>query len=322
MVSLRNTVSTLACDPGSVSPLARWREGMQQAFPLLRIVPIAGGEFRGGFRSAGSSELQISDIVGSAQVVERRPAAVTERDLDFYKISIQISGTGTMTQASREIPLTRGTIAMYDTSKAYTLQFDGDYHFVVAMFPKNALDLPSGLASELTALPIADGAGVGSLLSTFMLSLAGNLELLTGPSGGRLARTGLDLVSTLAAAQFDGVSTSASAERSALMARICRHVNTYLREDHLSPRTIAAEHFISLRQLHSLFQPTGVGVSQWIKRRRLQESRRDLCDPVLAERTINSIGASWGFHDPGYFSRSFKEVYGMTPGNWRAASKS
>ena len=224
-----------------------------------------------------------------------------------------------MTQASRQTELKPGTIAIYDTAKAYTLNFDADYRFIVAMFPKKALDLPTGLTSELTALPIVDSSGVGTLLSTFMVSLAGNLEYLPGPAGTRLARTGLDLVSTLVAAQFDGVNTSPSVQRRALLAQICRYVNVHLRDD-LTPLSIAAEHFISVRQLHNLFEPAGVSVSQWIKLRRLQESRRDLRDPLLADHTVGAIGARWSFHDPGYFSRTFKEAFAVTPGEWRTSA--
>jgi AraC-like DNA-binding protein len=36
------------------------------------------------------------------------------------------------------------------------------------------------------------------------------------------------------------------------------------------------------------------------------------------EITISSVAIDCGFNDPGYFSRIFKQEFGITPNEWRA----
>jgi AraC-like DNA-binding protein len=75
----------------------------------------------------------------------------------------------------------------------------------------------------------------------------------------------------------------------------------------------AGEHFISVRRLHKLFADEGLTVSAWIRDRRLERCRRDLADPALAGETVASIAWSWGFRNPGHFSRVYRAAYGCAP---------
>ena len=64
------------------------------------------------------------------------------------KVTLQIAGRGTMSQGDREIDLLPGTIAVWDTGRAYSLRLDEDFRFLVAMFPKAAVDMPPGLEAS------------------------------------------------------------------------------------------------------------------------------------------------------------------------------
>ncbi len=54
-------------------------------------------------------------------------------------------------------------------------------------------------------------------------------------------------------------------------------------------------------------------VSTWIRTRRLEQCRRDLLDPMLADRPVAAIAARWGFVDAAHFSRAFKTAFGVSP---------
>ena len=316
-MDLRSPVQAFSLDAGDSSSIERWRQEMTRAFPPLTIQPDKPSEFTASYRAAGTVDLQVSDIRANAHTVERMPGKVTERNLGFYKISYQVSGTGIMTQGNRELTLTPGTIAVYDTARPYDLHFADDYRFIVAMFPKSSLDLPAGLAGELTAYPVDGNSGTGGIVSSYLLSLVDNLDWLAGPTGGRLARTGLDLLSTLVADELDTTAGVQGIERKSMLVEICYYINDHLGDPALSPETIAAAHFVSTRHLHNIFQSAGVTVAQWIKQRRLQECRRDLSDPLMAAIPVATIATKWGLDDPGYFSRIFRESFGASPRQWR-----
>jgi AraC-like DNA-binding protein len=92
-----------------------------------------------------------------------------------------------------------------------------------------------------------------------------------------------------------------------------------LGDPELSPGTVAAAHHISLRYLHKLFEGEQTTVADWIRRRRLERSRRDLLDPALRDRPVSATAVRWGLTDPAHFSRLFRAAYGMPPGEYRAA---
>ena len=70
------------------------------------------------------------------------------------------------------------------------------------------------------------------------------------------------------------------------MQRIHAHIDRNLASTDLSPTSIAAAHFISTRHLHGLFQEQGTSVSTWIRIRRLERCRRDLVNPLFADRPV------------------------------------
>ena len=63
----------------------------------------------------------------------------------------------------------------------------------------------------------------------------------------------------------------------------------------------------------------GQTVGEFIKRLIVQFSCRQLFDPDVE---LSSVALSAGFGDQSHFTRSFKELTGMTPGSFRAAVKS
>lgn len=316
-VNFKHLPLSLSVDGNNAQSLSQWRSEMDRAFPPLTIHAERSIPFTAQYRSAGTEELQISDIQASAHVVERTPGVISSKNFEYYKISLQVSGTGLMTQGNRELQLTPGTIAVYDTAQPYNLRFDDDYRFVVAMFPKHALDIPERLAGELVAYPLDGTSGPGSMLSSYLMGIVENLHYLSGAAGERLARTGLDLLTTLLAAELQLQGGSTAPDRRSLLVEICYYINEHLTDSNLTPESIASAHFISIRQLYNVFQEYGVSVAQWIKLRRLTECRRDLADPFKMSHTVSQIASHWSFFDTTYFSRIFKEYFGLSPTEWR-----
>ncbi|WP_441964390.1 helix-turn-helix domain-containing protein [Mycolicibacterium houstonense] len=64
---------------------------------------------------------------------------------------------------------------------------------------------------------------------------------------------------------------------------------------------------------------TGRTVGEWISERRMSRARELLGEPDL---TVAEIANRVGMTDPGYFSRRFRRVHGMSPRAWRRAGSS
>ncbi|WP_029146019.1 helix-turn-helix domain-containing protein [Microbacterium luticocti] len=311
--------ATMVPDPVTTAvahDISAFRAAVNDSFVPLQVTAPPAHGFRGVIRAAGVDDVHMTDVQASAHVVERTAGLIARDDRAFFKVSLMLAGRGLLIQDGREAVLEPGSLAVYDTSRPYSLVFDTPFRTLVAMFPRQLITLPPDMVGELTAVRIAGDQGLGAVVTPYLGQLGTNLEQLNGTVGARLAHTALDLITTVFSHEL-GLDDSADPHR-ALMQRIHAYIDRNLADD-LSPASIAAAHFISTRHLHGLFQEHGTTVSTWIRMRRLERCRRDLIDPLHAGRSVAAIAAGWGFADAAHFSRAFKAAYGVAPSEYRAS---
>jgi transcriptional regulator GlxA family with amidase domain len=80
----------------------------------------------------------------------------------------------------------------------------------------------------------------------------------------------------------------------------------------LSSATVAAELGISLRQVHLLFEPTGLSFARTVTAQRLERARRLLRE--MPGCAVVDIGRLCGFDSKPTFYRVFRRAYGRSPG--------
>ncbi|MDQ6610535.1 MAG: ATP-binding protein [Bacteroidota bacterium] len=77
--------------------------------------------------------------------------------------------------------------------------------------------------------------------------------------------------------------------------------------------------FISHSQLHRKLEAvTGFSPNKFIRMIRIKKAKELLKD---TSKSIASIANDCGYNDPGYFTRVFKQEYGVTPQEWRLSNK-
>ncbi|KPI20035.1 transcriptional regulator with only HTH domain, AraC family [Actinobacteria bacterium OK074] len=225
---------------------------------------------------------------------------------------------------SREIPLDPGDICFYAADRPPFLgvpepgsELPGAVRAKVFLVPWEALGLAEGDVRRVVAAPVGRSSRLGMLLSPFLSELADAVFSAPPPVGELLGRNAVHLLATLAADPSDRDPADTPDARSPLLSRILRFVDLHLADADLSPEAIAGAHHISVRYLHKLFQDEGTTVGRWIRRRRLEECRRDLLHRVRGRRTIAAVAGRWGFLSATHFSRVFRAAYGMSPSEWR-----
>jgi len=298
--------------------ISQFRSSVSESFVPLQVTSPLADSFRGMIKAASIDEVHVTDVRATEHVVERTPELIGRADKSYFKLSLMLNGTGLLIQDDREAVLQPGDLAVYDTNRPYSLVFGAEFRTMVVMFPKHLVALPPEMMAQLTAVRISGHEGLGAMIVPYLTQLAGNLEQLSGATGARLTQSAMDLVTTLFTHELDLDTTSNDPHR-ALMQRIHAHIDRNLASADLSPTSIAAAHFISTRHLHGLFQEQGTSVSTWIRIRRLERCRRDLVNPLFADRPVSAIAARWGFVDAAHFSRTFKAAYEVSPSEFRAA---
>lgn len=298
--------------------IAQWRRDTNENFVPLDVHPLGDFPFRARASRVDVGEVSVFRIEHTASIVARTPALVGRGDTDLIKVSLQLSGEELIEQDGRVTLLHPGDLAIYDTSRPYTLRFDGTTSLVVLTFPHGYLDIPREELAEVTATAFPLESPLGRVVNPFLVGLAQSIAELPPEHGQRLARSGLDLLMTLIHTQLkEGVRRD---PRRQLLHELLGTIDELLSDPDLSPAQVADAHFISTRHLHAVFAERGITVAGWIRERRLEHIRRDLTDAQLTDLPIARIASRWGLVNPAHFSRLFRATFGQSPTEYRAAA--
>ena len=306
-----------AVDEPEASRTAYWRHV---------FATVTGLEAHFDERPDSRDELLVGDVgpvhvvgVSSGPGEARRTARhIRVNDPDSYLLFVQDEGFALGEHRGRCSEFRPGDLGLVDLSSP--LHCAGtERRAVMVSFPTALSPLRPDELSRLTGARIAGDGGTAGLVSSLVRQLPAHLDADDGAAGSRIGTAVLDLLNVGLASHLDRETTvSIEARTRALLVRCRSYIEQNLQDPDLSPGVVAAAHHISLRYLHSLFEPTGDGVAELIRRRRLDRVRRELLDPHQALRPVSAIGARWGLVDSAHFNRLFKTTYGLPPAEYRS----
>lgn len=293
-----------------------FQNAVRSSFVPLRFEAPDTARFAGSIVTAWTDGMMLAEITASSAHVERTVEAIALGGSGLYKLSLLLAGSGLLVQNGRSAVMGPGDLLFYETSRPYSLSFDGQFRNLVMLFPKDRLGIPTALADTLTAVPLGGQHPLVGAISSFFAQSAPQLPTLSDRTSAQLATATVDLVAVMLGAILD-LDTEPRRERPNLLQSIRRHIMENLGSRNLTPHSIAAAHYISVRRLHALFEKHGSTVGTWIRTQRLERCREDLINPALAQRGIADIAARWGFPDGAHFSRAFRAAYGVPPSEYR-----
>lgn len=308
-----------AADQPPADRVEFWRGALSQTFVPLEPTP-GEGPLRGRLRAADLGGVQLAEVTGSAQRVQRNRAMIRRADPEYCKIGLQLRGRGLVVQDDREAVLHPGDLTVYHTSRPYRLAFAEDFQMLVLMCPRASLPVPERVLTRMTAVTVSGRDGVGALVAPFLVGLAGHLAAgpglaspaLSPSAASHLGNAVLDMLAAAVTADEPDPATGAEL----LADQVRRYIDSHLPDVGLNPESIARAHHISTRYLHKLFERDEETVAGWIRSRRLEHCRRDLAAQPL-DRPVSAIAASWGLPDAAHFSKAFRAAYGLPPRDYR-----
>ena len=290
-----------------------WRHVIGQT-----LIPLEPIDVPDRFLASEVGALQVGELSTSTPGGATRTAVHIRRcDPDLCKIDMLAAGRGVIEQGDREAALEPGDFTLVDLSRPARWSM-GPVRIVTLTFPPAMLPLRRDDLGRLTAVRMRGDHGTGALVSSLARRLNEQVDNLSGADGVRLGTALVDLLGLGLATRLDRAEDiSHEGRQRALLVRIQTFIEARLGDPDLTPRNIAAAHYISIRYLHKLFETEQTTVADWIRRRRLERCRRDLLDPACRSAPVGAIGMRWGFRDAARFSRVFRSAYGAPPGEYR-----
>lgn len=293
-----------------------WRETVSQSFVPLEAERVRPGGFSGAIDVQDCGTVVMTCVNAQPHAVLRTAELAESGTGQFYKVSLQMHGHGLLVQDGREVLLEPGTLSIYDTSRPYTLSFDDEFSSCVLMFRHDEISLDSRLVGQLTATRLGAEHQLSGAVGQLIARTEQVLPDLSENVGRRLAGNVVDLLTTVMADEL-AVYDDDVTEQQGLRDVITAYVDARLADPGLTPASIAAAQFISVRSLHGIFEGSGETVSGLIRQRRVERSRRELADPLQRDTPVAAIGARWGLADPAHFSRLFRALIGESPAQYR-----
>ncbi|SOD82172.1 helix-turn-helix domain-containing protein [Streptomyces sp. Ag109_G2-15] len=238
----------------------------------------------------------------------------------------------------RLVRLESGSVVLWEAAEPFRLSVGAsagsdEVRALVLHLPEAALPLPGKVLRDVSGRPTPTGSGPAALLASFVFGLATHLPSAEDRHAAWLGTAAVNLATAFLDSETARLQGGWTGPRPAeplpprphpvppaadlLLDGIKTYIEHHLHDPDLSPTSIAAANHISLRYLHHVFQRDGLTVGAFLRERRLEHCRTDLSDPAKAQRSVCDIARRWGFRDPAVFNRTFKSVYGVTPGSYR-----
>lgn len=247
--------------------------------------------------------------------LSRTAAAARRSSLDHWMISVARRGERRIRNDQQCLTIPAGMACIGSLNDAFESERD-DIDWLCLYLPR---DIVPELATALGAscgTPL--GSSMGRVLAAFLVQLAGEVPKLTRSEEARVVESTRAIVAASISPSAEAMAAAKVQPEIVQLARVKLIIRQHLRSAILTPERVCRMAGISRSQLYRLFERQG-GVARYIQSERLRAACRALAAPQSG-RDISSIAEDVGFFDPSTFSRAFRQEFGVSPREFRAAA--
>jgi AraC-like DNA-binding protein len=281
-------------------------------------------EFTAADQHRFGAELSISQI-GPLKLaklsVDRCSIERTRRHLTqsprLYSFLLQAKGSSVFYHYGHEAHLSAGDFVLCDTGMPHHFETASPSVTIMVRVLPDVLREYMPALEQFCGLQLGHAVGVTNTAAAMVQSLSDQVDFASSPDyEGRVARSLLEMISISYTMGFN-CRTSAS---SAVLRRrndVVRYIEDHLRDPALTAESVADGVHLSPRYLRAIFSESGEKVSDYIRRRRVEECARKMRDPAWSGHSLMKIAFSSGFNSAAHFSRCFRDRFRVSPREYR-----
>lgn len=240
----------------------------------------------------------------------------------MWSIQLVLDGESTDRQWGRETRLRPGDFALHTSAsmEPYESVHETPLRKLIVAMPRYVLRRYLPCPEPMAGVAMAGDQGVSGFASTLLTQFWGRCRAESAAvMHPQVVHGVLELVASAYTSlpELPRSETSAKSHR----ARAVAYIESHLLEPDLAPGRVATALQMTTRNLHYAFSHQRETVSQYIVRRRLEESARVLIAPAQP-RSVSDIASDFGFCSVSQYGRAFRRVFGLTPRAYRRRHRS
>ena len=313
--------------PGLVLPYGRisgeeafqeWSETVATIFDLDTALENID-QFRFGFSAWHFGSLVLGLSHSDRITFGRSPMTIGRSPVDHFLVQVYQTG-GLVAEAEGEtVAVQPGDVWILDLSRTVQIA-ETSFRSINLAIPRTVLAPLLKDADALHNLKLDKESPLGGLLSRYLVDLAGQTHRMTSDEAVSAAESTVHLIAGCAGPSMDAGDFVRHGVASATLSAIRSYIDAELANPTLGAESICRQFGMSRAALYRLVQPLG-GVQTHIRRRRLGRCFHEIVTPRPDAARISEVGFRWGFGDESSFSRAFREAFGMSPREARAAGR-
>lgn len=278
------------------------------------------GETRGKDFRASIDACDLGGVVfgitrAETQLFQRDSRRVARDDLDHILVQVFLEGGGT---AGRDQNIQAGDMLIIDLDQTHEM-ITSDFSNLTMVLPRELIPGVSDLLAPLHGKRLGAENPMVGFMSDHLQALWRHVpDMEIDQAGGALQGT-IGLMENWLSRQRPMSDDDSPSVSAATAKAVCRHIALHL-EEPLAPEDLAKKFNVSRSQIYRMFAPHG-GVARYVLEQRLRRSMRMLTQPLFGLMSIGAIGFACGFTSESGFSRAFRNHYGMSPSEARAAAQ-
>lgn len=296
-----------------------WRELLARTYTFgfeVRAVPESGEAFTASTSRWQLGGLALVHTTHDRGDGRRGPAEIAAGDPDLVGLLYMRRGTIGLEFEGKPVVLGAGELVMWDTARRGAFTTLGRVDNQTLVVPRERLRAEAPGYEAMFGRPFRSDHPAARLMGSFLGSLTPVVGSLDVAGRAAVGDAALDIARAVATTRDEPQPRGGTAAR---LVTVRMYIDANLRDPGLSPATIAKANAISLRTLHRLFESTDESVSGIIRERRLSRCHADLLRGV--DESVTAIAYRWGFRNMSFFSRVFRERYGVSARELQTAAR-
>ncbi|MFP3566810.1 helix-turn-helix domain-containing protein [Paraburkholderia sp. SIMBA_030] len=316
---IRSHFSTHHEAPRSQLPAWRDRLGHFLDVPISRA-QLADG-FSGTIESYRSGDLTFMDCRTDPVSQARSVARISTDNVRQYVFHVAVEGTietGTGLYPKRKALQSEPGILALDMNQPMHMERSA-CRLLAFFLPRALVESVLPEAESIHGSVIEYKTPLTRMIPAHLADLSQNVHKMSGPEAYEAIRTCALLIAAAFGKEARLIGNARAAARTAMFGTARRYIEANLHQMDLTPESVLRASQLPRPTLYRLFEPEG-GLATYIRNRRLREAADELRRyPNLA---IVEIAYGLGFNSASDFNRAFRRAYDMSPGDFRALTRS